>query len=66
VAHKDRASYSGEGIKRHDEQEAESAVREGMKILQITEQDLTELPKGHKVKKLLAWKVHLQAMACHK
>ena len=42
-----RGSYSGGGVRRHDESEAEKLIVKGMKALGVTEHDLSCLPKGH-------------------
>jgi hypothetical protein len=60
-----RASYSGESIRQHDEYRAEELIGKGMKCLGIKESDLNGLAKGHDVKCLLAWLAHTRTMASH-
>ena len=60
-----RASYSGESIRQHDEYRAEELIGKGMKCLGIKESDLNGLAKGHNVKCLLAWLAHTRTMASH-
>ena len=63
VEGKQRTSYSGEAMREHDEHEAERLIRKGMASLEIDEDDLARLPKGHELKALLAWVAHKQTMA---
>ena len=65
VKGKQRASYGGDEIRAHGENEAERLVRKGMEILGIDEDDLDRLRKGHEFKCLLAWLVHRRTMATH-
>ena len=65
VEGKERASYSGEAIKRHDESQAEECVQSGMRILGLRDEDLGSLAKGHELKCLLAWLSHSQTMVSH-
>ena len=65
VEGRQRASYSGESIRQHDEYEAEGLLRAGMSVLKIKEADLEALPKGDETKCVLAWLVHSQTMASH-
>jgi REP element-mobilizing transposase RayT len=62
---KSRASYGGAGISRHDESEGERLIRAGMKILDVKEDDLGRLRKGHESKCLLAWLAHTRTMVSH-
>jgi len=66
VAGKDRSSYSGEAIHGHDEQESEAMIIQGMKVLDMTEDQLEGLRKGEERKCVLAWLVHTRTMASHK
>jgi putative transposase len=61
----DRRSYGGEAVCRHDEQEAESLIRRGMRDLRLTDEDLTRLPKGHPHKKALANLAHSRTLVSH-
>ena len=63
---RERASYHGEAIRHHDEQEAERLVRQGMKVLRMTEKQLADLSKGDDKKCVLAWLAHTRTMAGHK
>ena len=65
VEGKQRTSYSGDGIREHDEAEAERLIRKGMRILDVGEDDLRLLPKGHELKCLLAWLAHGRTMVSH-
>ena len=65
VEGRQRASYSGEGIREHDEAEAERLISKGMKVLEIREDDLVRLPKGHELKCLPAWFAHGHTMVSH-
>jgi len=65
VEGKQRASYSGAGIREHDECRAERLIRKGMRTLKIDEDDLDRLPKGHELKCLLAWLAHTHTMVSH-
>jgi REP element-mobilizing transposase RayT len=66
VKGKQRSSYHGPAIARHDEEEAERLVEGGMKVLKLTEADLLRLPKSDDRKCALAWLVHRQSMAGHR
>ena len=62
VEGKQRASYSGDEMARHDEGEAERLVRKGLKILGVEESRLGVMRKGAPEKKVLAWLVTRRAM----
>jgi len=66
VKGKQRASYSGEAIRKHDEHQAERVVAAGMKLLGLAENAPGELPKGDERKCVLAWLAHSRTMASHK
>ncbi len=51
----ERVSFSGEEVRRHDEQEAERLLVEGMTVLGLKEDDLSTMRKGAEEKALLAW-----------
>jgi hypothetical protein len=63
---KERDSYSGEAMRRHDEREAEHLLRKGMKALGVEEDAVMAGKKGSLTKSALAWHVHRRAMAGHK
>jgi len=65
VEGRQRASYGGDEIRAHDENEAERLIVAGMEVLDIAEDDLDRLPKGHDLKCLLAWLAHTRTMASH-
>jgi putative transposase len=65
VEGRQRGSYCGEGIRRHDQTEAEKLIKKGMKALGVSEHDLSCLPKGHELKCLLAWLAHSKATVSH-
>ena len=50
-----RASFSGEAVRTHDEKEAERLFQAGLKILELAEANLLELRKGATEKCILAW-----------
>jgi len=66
VEGKDRDSYSGAGIRAHDEVYAEGVIQRGMKLLNLGEEDLAALPRGHDYKCLLAWSVHRHSLVSNK
>ena len=66
VKGKQRASYSGAAIREHDEDQAERLIRKGMRALDIDEDELGRLPKGHESKCVLAWLAHTHAMVSHR
>ena len=53
------------GIQDWMEAEADRLIRKGMRILEIGEDDLERLPKGHELKCLLAWLAHGHTMVSH-
>ncbi len=61
-----RESYEGEAIKRHDEKQAEDLVRVGLKVLDLRDGDLEQLPKGDVRKCVLAWLAHTRSVVSHK
>jgi REP element-mobilizing transposase RayT len=63
---KERESYSGEVMQRHDEREAEALLRKGMKALGVEEDSVMAGRKGSLTKSVLAWHVHRRAMVSHK
>lgn len=62
---RDRASYSGEAVQRHDEREAERLIQAGMHVLNLTEADFDSLPKGEIRKCALAWLAHSRTTVRH-
>lgn len=62
----DRASYAGGAICAHDQAQAETLLRRGMKVLKLTEASLRQRPKNDPPKCVLAWLVHTHTMASHK
>ncbi|NOU35650.1 MAG: transposase [Kiritimatiellaceae bacterium] len=52
-----RESFSGTDVRRHDEAEAERLISLGMRVLRLTEKNLTEQKKGSPEKYALAWLV---------
>ncbi len=54
---KRRESFSGGGVERHDEVEAERLVKEGMQTLFLTADDLERLIKSAPAKYAIAWLV---------
>ena len=54
---KNRTSYSGRSMKGHDEKMAEFLVKEGMKVLGLSDKDLERQRKGSPEKICLAWLV---------
>ena len=66
IVGRDRQSYSGEGIERHDEAQAERLARGGMAALGVDESDLLIMRKGDDRKCVIAWLVHTRTMVRHK
>ncbi len=62
----DRASYTGGAICAHDEAQAETLLRQGMKVLRIKKDALSTWPKNDPRKCALAWLVHTETMVSHK
>jgi len=62
VEGRQRGSYSGDEMARHDEGEAERLVKKGLKILGVEESRLVVMRKGSAEKKVLAWLVTRRAM----
>ncbi|MEA2069634.1 MAG: hypothetical protein U9P12_10565 [Verrucomicrobiota bacterium] len=50
-----RESLSGEGIRRHDETEAERLVQKGLSALNLTNEDLSGMKKNCPEKYAIAW-----------
>ncbi len=57
VSGKRRDSFMGEEIRRHDENQAEKLLQQGLKCCGLTEADLSELKKGDDRKKVIAWHI---------
>ena len=66
LVEKERDSYSGEAMQRHDEREAEALLRKGLKALGMDEDAVMAGKKGALPKSALAWHVHRHALAGHK
>ena len=56
-------SHSGAEVTLHDERGAEKLKRRAMQILGLKNRDLSTLPKGAIVKKLLVWYIHTRTTA---
>jgi len=65
VQHRDRASYSGEAVVEHDQEEAERLIRRGLLFLKLTEDQLGGLPKGDLRKCALACLAHRRTTVRH-
>ena len=61
-----RASYSGEAVRRHDEREAEGLMRLGLEALGLSEGELSAMPKGDPRKCALAWLAHTRTTVSHR
>ena len=66
VEDKQRESYSGQGIVRHDEHQAKKLLARGLKALGMRTGDLKGLCKGDELKCVLAWLIHTRTMVSHK
>jgi hypothetical protein len=62
---KQRTSCIGDGIREHDEAEAERLIRKRLRILDVGEDDLARLPEGDELKCLPAWLAHGRMMVSH-
>jgi len=58
-----RESFSGEGIRRHDEFQAERLVQQGLKALKLRDKDLSLMKKNCPQKYAIAWLVRRNTSA---
>jgi len=63
---RERGSYSGEAVRRHDEREAEDLIRLGLEALGLSEGELSALAKGDPRKCALAWLAHTRTTVSHR
>jgi len=57
VSGKRRDSFMGEEIRRHDENQAERLLQQGLKCFGVPEEELPRLKKGDDRKKVIAWHI---------